>query len=282
MKLFSIILAATVFAQNATEPDVGLDAGGLLGLDERRRSQEQIQSDREANAAKRQAAREKKNKSKGKGKKVKKTVAITTTPTTSTSTTSTTTSTTTTSTTTTTTSTTTTTTTTPKPTTRRTTTRRPTTRARNPITAPKPQFNGLPQNGDRNMNNQQVASSGQRDSSGNLWCYVCSGGLFEDCTQAANLRQCSRDQDFCMVELRTQPAQGGKLRMAYNMQCKKAQPCKDQQRRQPQCFSSSNSRVNHCVQCCPAVNNGEEAATSECLSSMKSQPEDRQTWLTYY
>merc|ERR1711892_1559533 len=265
MKLFSLILAATVFAQNATEPDAGLDAGGLLGLDERRRSQEQIQSDREANAAKRQAAREKKNKSKGKGKKVKKTVAITTTPTTSTSTTSTTT-----------------TTTTPEPTTRRTTTRRHTTRARNPITAPKPQFNGLPQNGDRNINNQQVASSGQRDSNDNLWCYVCSGGLFEDCTQAANLRQCSRDQDFCMVELRTQPAQGGKLRMAYNMQCKKAQPCKDQQRRQPQCFSSSNSRVNHCVQCCPAVNNGEEAATSECLSSMKSQPNDRQTWLTGY
>ena len=43
MKLFSLILAATVFAQNATEPDAGLDAGGLLGLDERRRSQEQIQ-----------------------------------------------------------------------------------------------------------------------------------------------------------------------------------------------------------------------------------------------
>ena len=40
MKLFSLILAATVFAQNATEPDA---TGGLLELDERRRTQAQIQ-----------------------------------------------------------------------------------------------------------------------------------------------------------------------------------------------------------------------------------------------
>ena len=89
---------------------------------------------------------------------------------------------------------------------------------RNPITAPKPKpiFNQNPSSGDRNMNQQQIAS-GQRDSSGNLWCFTCSGGSFDECTKDENLRQCSKDQNFCMVELRTQPAQGGELRMVRKL-----------------------------------------------------------------
>ena len=81
---------------------------------------------------------------------------------------------------------------------------------------PRPVFNQNPSSGDRNVNQQQVAS-GQRDSSGYLWCFTCSGGSFDECTKDSNLKQCSKDQDFCMVELRTQPAQGGALRMVREL-----------------------------------------------------------------
>ena len=40
MKLFGLILAATAFAQNVTDTDYDT---GILGIDERRRTQEQIQ-----------------------------------------------------------------------------------------------------------------------------------------------------------------------------------------------------------------------------------------------
>ena len=75
---------------------------------------------------------------------------------------------------------------------------------RNPISVPKPAFQ--PSGQDRNgPNNQQsvAANQGQRNENA-LFCYSCSGKSFDECTQPQNLRQCSQDQDYCMIELRTQ------------------------------------------------------------------------------
>ena len=76
---------------------------------------------------------------------------------------------------------------------------------RNPISVPKPAFR--PSGQDRNgSNNQQsvAANQGQRNNDNTLSCYSCSGKTFDECTQPQNLKRCSQDQNYCMVELRTQ------------------------------------------------------------------------------
>ena len=55
------------------------------------------------------------------------------------------------------------------------------------------------QNDERNLNQ----NNGQKPVD-RLYCYKCAGKSYEECTQLENLTRCQKDQNVCMIEMRTQ------------------------------------------------------------------------------